>query len=387
MRRFSLAAILLMALPTSMATAFETRATAAYVVDITTDTVLLSKDAQTPLPPASMSKLMTLYMLFEAIEQNTAVTLDSEFQVSTRAREMGGSSMFLNERDRPTADELIKGIIVQSGNDATVVVAEGLGGSEASFAQLMTERAKSLGMMNSSFANASGWPHPLHRMSMEDLAILSQRIIEDYPTYYGYFSMPEWNYDGRVPTNGTNRNPLLKLGIGADGLKTGHTSEAGYGLVGSAQQDGRRIVFVLSGLTSERERAEEAERVVSWAFRQFVQKPVAGAGVEIAKIPVWMGDSGEVGVSATEPIEVLVPLVASKALEMKVEFEGPVSAPITAGDQIADLVITGPEMEPRRVPLVADGNVGVGGPLVRIRAAAETLYREFSAKDEGAAVN
>jgi D-alanyl-D-alanine carboxypeptidase (penicillin-binding protein 5/6) len=222
---------------------------------------------------------------------------------------------------------------------------------------------------------------------MEDLAILSQRIIEDYPTYYGYFSMPEWNYDGRVPTNGNNRNPLLKLGIGADGLKTGHTSEAGYGLVGSAQQDGRRIVFVLSGLTSERERAEESERVVSWAFRQFVRKPLADSGVEIAKIPVWMGDSSEVGVSATEPVDVLVPLVASKELEMKVEFEGPVAAPISAGDRVAELVITGPEMEPRRVPLVADSDIGIGGPLVRIRAAAETLYREFAATDEGAAVN
>ena len=216
-----LAVFLLAALP---ARAFETQASAAYVIDLTTDTVLLEKRADEPLPPASMSKLMTLLMLFEAVRDNPNVSMDTRFGVSTRAREMGGSTMFLNERDRPTVEELIQGIIVQSGNDATVVVAEGLAGTEAAFAQMMTTRARGLGMENSSFANASGWPAPDHRMSVEDLAIVAEHLIEDFPEYYGYFAETEYPFDGRSPQNRFNRNPLLGLGIGADGLKTGHTS-------------------------------------------------------------------------------------------------------------------------------------------------------------------
>ena len=248
--------------------AFETRATAAWILDQTTGTVLLSKDAQKPLPPASMSKLMTLNMLYEALRDGR-VTLDTKFSVSDKASQMGGSSMFLTPKDRPTVEDLIKGIIVQSGNDACVVVAEGLAGTEEGFARLMNERGRAIGLRNSVFANSSGWPHPNHRMSMEDLGLLASRLIREFPEYYGYFAMPTFEFDGRVPSNHRNRNPLLNLGIGADGLKTGHTSEAGYGLVGSAVQGNRRIVFVITGLDSEAARAEEAERVVAWAFRQF----------------------------------------------------------------------------------------------------------------------
>ncbi|WP_424964832.1 MULTISPECIES: D-alanyl-D-alanine carboxypeptidase family protein [unclassified Dinoroseobacter] len=361
--------------------AFETRATAAYVVDLTTGTVLLEKSADIPLPPASMSKLMTLYMLFEALHKNPAVTLDTTFRVSARAMAKGGSTMFLTERDRPTAEELIKGIIVQSGNDATVVVAEGLAGTEEAFARLMTEKAQTMGMTHSTFANASGWPHPLHRMSMKDLAILTERMIEDYPEYYGYFSMSEWGYDGRAPQNRFNRNPLLKLGIGADGLKTGHTQEAGYGLVGSAQQGARRIVFVITGLETDRARAEESERIVSWAFRQFVQKDLAAADTQLAELPVWVGEQAMVGLVSPTDVRPLVPLVASGSLIAEIEAETPIKAPIAAGQQLGELVISGPEMPPQRFPLVAEQAVAKGGAWVRMQAAAKVLYRELTEED------
>jgi serine-type D-Ala-D-Ala carboxypeptidase (penicillin-binding protein 5/6) len=252
-----LALALLAALVALPVQAFDTRATAAWVFDATTDTVLLDKNAQVPLPPASMSKLMTLNMLFEALADGR-VTMDTTFAVSTRAREMGGSTMFLNEQDRPTARDLIHGIIINSGNDACVVVAEGLAGTEEAFAAQMTERARALGMTQSVFANSSGWPDPRHRMSMHDLGIVAVRLIEEFPEEYRIFSETEFNYADRSEANRFNRNPLLDLGIGADGLKTGHTSEAGYGLVGSAKQGDRRVVFVITGLESDVARAEEA---------------------------------------------------------------------------------------------------------------------------------
>ncbi len=237
--------LILLALPAHAS--FETRAQAAYVLDLTTDTVLLSKNADVPLPPASMSKLMTLYMLFEALRDGR-VTMETRFGVSDRAAAMKGSTMFLDQRDRPTVEELIQGIIVQSGNDACVVVAEGLAGTEDAFARLMNDRAAALGLEASTFTNASGWPSPDHRMSVHDLGRLAARLITEFPEYYGYFAQKEFEFDGRAPQNRFNRNPLLELGIGADGLKTGHTQEAGYGLVGSAMQGDRRIVFVMIGL-------------------------------------------------------------------------------------------------------------------------------------------
>lgn len=368
-----LAATLLLSAP---ARAFETRATAAYVLDQTTGTVLLSKNADMPLPPASMSKLMTLNMLFEALRDGR-VTLDTQFSVSTRAKEMGGSTMFLDEQDRPRAEDLIKGIIVQSGNDACVVVAEGLAGTEEAFARLMTERAQALGMTQSTFANASGWPHPNQRMSMKDLAILANRLITEFPEYYGYFSLAEFGYDERAPKNRFNRNPLLSLGIGADGLKTGHTEEAGYGLVGSARQGDRRVILVISGLNSAQERAEEGERIVNWAFRQFLQKTVVEKGTRLATAPVWLGDVRAVGVIAGEDIELLVPALLQEEIHANVTYTSPLEAPIAAGQPIATLEVEMPGMETVEVPLVAEQAVARGGFLPRLRTAAEVLLRRL----------
>ncbi|MBE3639918.1 D-alanyl-D-alanine carboxypeptidase family protein [Mangrovicoccus algicola] len=362
---------------------FETQATSAYVLDLTTGTVLLDKNADIPLPPASMSKLMTVYMLFEALRDNPNVSLDTRFGVSTKAREMGGSTMFLNERDRPTVDELLHGIIVQSGNDATVVAAEGLAGTEDAFARLMNQRAADLGMTNSTFANASGWPNPIHRMSTHDLAILASRIIEDFPEYYGYFSIPEWDYDGRAPQNRYNRNPLLHLGIGVDGLKTGHTSEAGYGLVGSAMQGDRRIVFVISGLPSSEARAEEGERIVNWAFRQYVKTGILTRGQKVAAAPVWMGDVTEIGLVAPEDAAVLVPAINLGEMTASVEFTGPLEAPITAGAQVADLVVRREGLPDAHLPLVSDRDVIRGGFVPRVRTATNVLAQKLIGQVQG----
>ena len=359
-------------LPAWTATAFETRATAAWVLDVGTHAVLMEKNADQSLPPASMSKLMTINMLFEAL-QDGRVTMDTAFSVSARAREMGGSTMFLNEQDRPTVRDLIHGIIVNSGNDACVVVAEGLAGTEDAFAAQMTKRAKALGMTGSVFANASGWPDPSHRMTMHDLGILALRLIEEFPDEYKVFSETEFNFADRAPDNRFNRNPLLKLGIGADGLKTGHTSEAGYGLVGSAVQGDRRVVFVITGLTSEKERAEEAERIVNWSFRQFTQKTVAKAGVQVASADVWMGSAPTVGLVPAKDVRILVPALVQDTITAEVIYSGPLTAPIAAGAEAAKLVVHVPGLPDVVVPLMAETEVAKGGFFKRLTSAARSL--------------
>lgn len=373
---------LILSLVTALpAMAFDTRARAAWVYDVTTHTVLLDKNAHEPLPPASMSKLMTLNMLFEALRDGR-VTMETTFAVSTKAKQMGGSKMFVEERDRPTVEELIHGIIVNSGNDACVVVAEGLNGTESDFARAMTVRAKALGMTNSTFTNSSGWPDPGHRMSVHDLGILAVRLIEEFPEFYPYFSHTEFNYKDRVPSNANNRNPLLRLGPNgdwtADGLKTGHTQEAGYGLVGSAvQKDGRRIVFVLTGLATEADRAQEGEQIVNWAFRQFVQKTLVTKGQRVTEADVWLGNASRVGLVPAEDVKLLVPALVQDNVTAEVSYTGPLRAPIAAGQELAELVIHVPDLPDTRVPLVAEGSIGSGGLQVRLMTAAKVLYRRF----------
>lgn len=356
---------------------FDTTATAAYIVDVTTDTVLYEKNADTALPPASMSKLMTLNMLFEAL-QDGRVSMDTRFGVSDKAQAMGGSTMFLNTRDRPTVEELIQGIIVQSGNDACVVVAEGLAGSEEAFSRMMNARARDLGMDNSTFANASGWPHPNQRMSMRDLAILATRLVQEFPEYYGFFAQKEFEYDGRAPDNSRNRNPLLSLGIGADGLKTGHTSEAGYGLVGSAVEGERRIVFVITGLNSEVERREESEGIVSWAFRQFSLRKVLSKGQQLATADVWVGAENQVGLVAAQDHELLIPALSRKEVSGELRFDSPIKAPIEKGQELGELVITLEGLPEATVPLVADRDIPKGGFLPHVITAAQVFFRDIA---------
>ena len=383
MKRLFLGILALTLLASLPAQAFDTRATSAWVYDMTTHTVLMDKNGETPMPPASMSKLMTVNMLFEALKDGR-VSMDTTFAVSAKAKAMtaaGGSTMYLQESDRPTVEDLIHGMIINSGNDACVVVAEGLAGSEEAFAAQMTERARALGLENSTFANASGWPDPGQRMSMKDLGLLSVRLIEQFPDLYPMFSETEFNYKNRAPANAHNRNPLLELNIGADGLKTGHTEEAGFGMVGSVKQGERRIVFAISGMASAKERAEEAERIATWAFREFALKTVAKAGVQVATANVFMGDASTVGLVPAEDIRLLVPALAHDGLSAQVVYTGPISAPIAKGAEVAQLVISVPGLPDHQEPLVAETDVAKGGFVTRLLTAADVLRAKYMAPD------
>lgn len=359
--------------------AFETRAKAAYVYDLTTGTVLLNKNADEPLPPASMSKLMTLYVAFEAIERGQ-LRMTDELVVSAHANSFGGSTLFLKTGERVSVEELIRGIIVLSGNDACVVIAEALSpdGTEGGFARMMTRRAQDMGMTNSTFANSSGWPAAGHRMSMRDLGLLSTRLIEDFPEYYPMFSETEFLFDATESANRFNRNPLLKLGIGADGLKTGHTQEAGYGLTGSAKQGDRRVVFVVSGLDTTAARAQESEAIVNWAFRQFAERTLAGEGERIATALVWEGAEPVVGLVPAADISVLLPVLAGNEVSAEVVYNGPIQAPIAAGTPLAELVLQPEGLPEQRFELVAETDVAHGGFLARISTAAMSLINRIS---------
>ena len=292
--------------------------------------------------------------------------------------------MFLDPTDRVAVIDLIKGIIVLSGNDACAVIAEALSpdGTEAGFAKLMTQRAKQLGLKNSTFKNSNGWPAAGHQMSVRDLSLLAERLITDFPEYYPMFAEQTYEFDGRAPANTRNRNPLLGLGIGADGLKTGHTEEAGYGLVGSAKQDDRRIIFVLSGLDSLEDRAQEAETIVNWAFRQFVVKNFGISGDEVGRAKVWNGKSRNVGLILEDDLNVMLPVLSSSDPSFSIEYFGPIKAPLSKGDKVAELVIKSQDLPETRHALVAESNVSAGGFFVQIRTAGQYLINTFFAKSK-----
>ena len=376
---------LLLLLPVTAAVAFETRAGAAFVIDQQTGTVLMAKNADEPLPPASMSKLMTLYMAFEAIRDGRLST-EERLPVSQKAMSYGGSTMFLDTTDRVRVIDLLRGIIVLSGNDACAVIAEALSpdGTEAGFARLMTRRARQLGMTNSTFVNSNGWPAPGQRMSMRDLALLANRLIVDFPEFYPMFAETTFEFDGRAPQNTQNRNPLLRLNIGADGLKTGHTQEAGYGLVGSAVQDGRRVIFAISGMETAKDRAEISEQIVNWAFRQFSESTLARRGERVADAEVWMGKQPRVGLVPAKDVTVLLPVLAQNKVKAEVVYNGPVQAPVEKGQELAQLILMPEELPEIRIPLVAENAVPEGGFAVRMRTATSVLMKQFGLTPVGA---
>ena len=358
--------------------AFETPAQAAYVMDVKTGTVLFEKNATRPVPPASMSKLMTLNMLFEALNSGR-VTMDSEFVVSEKASKMGGSRMFLRQGERVKIRDLIPGIIVQSGNDACVVVAEGLDGSEAEFARQMNARAKKLGLKDSTFANATGWPDPDQRMSAKDLVLLANRMITEFPEYYTLFNQKSFTW---ADITQENRNPLLKLGIGADGLKTGHTQEAGYGLVGSAMLGDRRVTFMLTGMQSKAERASEGERVVNWAFRNFIEKTLYEKGAVIGTAEVWLGKQKTVELYSPTKIKPIVPYDAVEDMTASIKYIGPIEAPIAKDAQVAKLVLEADGKSLGEYPLYAKTDIRKGGLFARMKTSASKLKEELIGSSE-----
>ncbi len=377
--RFFITVFALASLLVQPAFALETTARSALVVDYNTGTVLLSKNADEPMPPASMSKLMTLNLIFEALDVGR-LSLEDTFRVSAKASQKGGSKMFVREGARVRVEDLIRGVIVQSGNDACIVLAEGLSGTEDEFARLMTERARELGMMNSNFVNATGWPDPGQEMSAEDLVFLAKRLIEKFPQYYGYFAEESFTWENIVQNN---RNPLLSLGIGADGLKTGHTEEAGYGLVGSAVSEGRRIVFMVGGLGSALERSTEAERIAKWAFRDFEMKTLFKAGEPVDSANVWLGAEKSVEMALSSDVELLLPLGSLNGVTAHYTYTNPVEAPISAGQKLGELVVMIPDSDPVHFPLTALTSVEAGGFMERISAAGNILLRRIRAATSG----
>ena len=357
----------------AVAQGFDSQAKVAMVVDQTTGTVLLAKDADRPVPPASMSKLMTLNMLFEALRDNR-VSMDTQFLVSEKAQSIGGSTMFLRAGERVSVLNLIQGIIVQSGNDACITVAENLAGTEDAFAAQMTERAKKLGMVGSTFANSTGWPHPAQRMSARDLVFLANRLINAFPEYYSYFAQKSFTWDG---VSQENRNPLLNLGIGADGLKTGHTNEAGYGLVGSAKQGDRRIIFMISGLPSKQARANEAEKITNWAFRQFSMKKLFEGDKPIALADIWLGQAETVPLVSEGDISTMVAFGKEDEILAEVSYLGPIEAPVKKGDRLATLTVSPPGLEAIEFPLYAGSDVERGGLITRVMASARILSEQL----------
>lgn len=354
------------------AVTFDTAAKAAILMDYRTGQVLFAKNPDEPLPPASMSKLMTAYIVFERLEEGS-LSLDDELPVSENAWRMGGSQMFLEVGQRVKVEDLLRGMIIQSGNDACVVLAEALAGSEKAFAELMNRKARELGLRNSHFTNATGLHDPEHYMSVRDLAILAREIIRRFPQYYKYYSQKEFIFNG---IRQFNRNPLLRKGTpGVDGMKTGYVEEAGYGLVVSAERDGRRLILVVTGLESARERAIEAERLLEFGFREFKEYRLFGPGETVMEAEVWMGAEDTVPLVPRETVAVTLTRAAREGLVVRARFDSPVPAPVAAGAELGELLVTAPGIEPLRVPLVAGRDVDRAGVAGRVVDALAWLLR------------
>lgn len=369
----SLCLILATASPATAAMA--TKAPHAFLMDAQTGAVLLDKEGDAPMAPASMSKLMTVFMLLEALKEGR-VSLDSMFSVSEFAWEHGGaasgsSTMFLKPHEQVKVEDLLRGIIIQSGNDACIVVAENLAVTEAEFAAKMTKRAREIGLTDSTFSNATGWPAPDQRMSARDLARLARELILRFPTFYPVFGEKSFTHNG---IKQGNRNPLLYRFPGADGLKTGHTTESGYGLVGSAKVNDRRLILVINGLESNKDRSEESERLLNWGFSEFQNVTLFNRGETVDSAEVWLGSKKSVALQAPDDFIITMPRAARRDMRVSVVVDQPVAAPIRAGQKVATLKVTAPGMDAVELPLLAAESVERLGFTGRIVAAAKYLF-------------
>jgi D-alanyl-D-alanine carboxypeptidase (penicillin-binding protein 5/6) len=334
-------------------------------MDTTTGTILFEKNADQLMPPSSMSKMMTVYVVFERLKDNH-LSLDDTFRVSEKAWRKRGSKMWVRVNSRVRVEDLLRGIIVQSGNDASIVVAEGISGTESAFAEELNRRARELGMTNSYFVNASGWPHEDHMTTARDLAALARATIEKFPEYYHYYAEKSFTYNG---IKQANRNPTLDRNLGADGLKTGHTNAAGYGLTTSAIRNGRRLILVLNGLPSSAERATEAANMLDWGYQEFANYTLFKPGEKVTDAKVWMGTRATVGLVIEKGLTLTLARKARKGMTVKVAFDQPVPAPIKKGDRLAILKVDVPGREHVEVPLLAGGAVERLGLFSRLAAA------------------
>ena len=353
MRFLSLCAFGLMVFAAPSSAMQKTKAKQALVMDYQTGQVLFSKQADTQMPTSSMSKVMTTYMVFDALK-NKQIEMDSKFRVSEKAWAKGGSKMFVGQGSKIKVEDLLRGVIIQSGNDATIVLAEGLSGSEEKFAKEMTKKALEIGMENSNFVNASGWPDPQHYSTAQDLVVMTRRMIEDFSEYYKMFAEKEFTYSN---IKQQNRNPLLYRDVGADGLKTGHTEVGGYGLIGTAQKDGRRVIMVINGLESDKDRANESVRLIEWALEDFTNISFIKKGQAVTQAPVAMGAVDTVSLTVAKDINITVPKVPKDSFSVEVTYNTPLIAPIAAGTQIGEMKIIIPNAENLTYPVVAAEDV------------------------------
>jgi D-alanyl-D-alanine carboxypeptidase (penicillin-binding protein 5/6) len=363
-------ALVLAVMPaTAAAPTFDTPAPVAYMVDLSSNAALYSKDIDHRMPPASLAKMMTVYVVFDMLKKGQ-LKADQQYTMSPdtwKKWHSQGSTMFLKVNESVSVDNLLKGIVTLSGNDACVVMAEGISGTEQAFTDRMNEAAKKLGLTNSHFGTSNGWPdNGVTYVTARDLAKLAEATIRDFPDLYKkYYALPDFQWgtqlNGEASKAQDNRDPLLGNVAGADGLKTGHTEEAGYSFVGSAIQNGRRLILVVAGFTGFNQRKDESIKFMNWGFRAWQSHPIVAKGKQIATAEVQLGSSSSVGLVAADNLAMTVPSGTTPNTNAKVVYDGPLKAPIKAGDHVADLIVTSPGMPDQRFPLVADKDVGQAG--------------------------
>ena len=341
--------------------AFDTKSDTAILVDYESGTVLFERNPDRQFPPASLAKMMTVAVLFNEIREGR-VKIDQDFLMSEHAWRTGGapsrtSCMFAPVNSRVKVLDLIQGIMIQSANDGAIAVAEGIAGSEEAFAELMNKRAKEIGLKASSFGNPTGLPHFNNKVTARDLYLLGRHLVAEFPEFYKYYGQREFTYNN---IRQQNRNPLLNDGIGADGMKTGYIKESGYNIVGSANQNGQRLILVMGGLKSEKERAEEARKLMEWGFRTFEQIKLYDAGETVGEASVYGGASGRVPLMSEKTVNVLVPRGNRDKLKGRVVYTGPVKAPVDKGRRVGKLLVLRDDQVIQETPLVAADAVGVG---------------------------
>ena len=376
MNKFLLASLPLIAMSSIVIAAprFDTEAPIAYMTDLSSGAVLYQKNADKQIPPASMAKMMTVYVAFDLIKKGK-LKLDDKFRVNEgtwKKWNNQGSTMFLGVGDEVSVSDLLHGIVTLSGNDACVVLAEGIAGTEEAFVGLMNKRAKELGMSKSRFGNSNGWPDEgVTVVTARDLAKLGSATVNNFPKLYdAFYGQDEFEWNGITQSN---RNPLMGKVAGADGLKTGHTEEAGYGFTGSAEQKGRRLVSVLAGLDSYGGRTDEAVKFMNWGFRAWEPKKLFDKGTKVQTAEVQLGDSSTVSLVAAKDLFATIPKASDGQISMKVTYRGPIKAPIVKGQPVATLVVTTEDAGQQTVALVAGEDVGEAGFFDRVWAGLKSL--------------
>ena len=369
MRTQTITFILLIFLISKHVFAIDTKAEQAIVMDFDTNEILFEKNSNAKTPPASMTKIMTVYAAFDRLK-NTDLSINNECTVSAKAYKMGGSRTFLEIDDKVSIDDLLKGIIIQSGNDASVALAECLAGTEEDFAKLMNVYAKRLGMNNTNFINSSGWPEDDHYSTVYDLAILSNAVIREFPNLYLYFADEEFTYnDIKQP----NRNKLLSSVQGADGLKTGFTKASGWGIAATAKREDRRITVVINGTNSSRSRMNESANLINWAFSQTSQKELVREGQVITQVDVWLGNKPRVNLISSRKVVSTLSFDQLQLIKSSIQYKKPLDAPILKGNSYGKLLISIEGKPNIEIDLVAEEDVGTINPILKIFAALKYL--------------